>query len=210
MCRTRMPGQYFLLITLSAHLVVAGSVAASEPGNSKAWLPKPAADSAPVKPARVRIVDFGHDFLRDGDGRPRHQFAVHRYRLVKDPSTGLNVPNDDVLKQDADAEVDGDSRTNDVVGYMEYSMDCPFSPVTPWYDRLAGTPRWYGAASLFQANSHEAKLTENGVNHEHDGPNHYPRDNWALFHDLQVVCLRSRRPRPASSATERKHRYGKG
>ena len=47
--------------------------------------PKPAAKDATVEQSRVRTIDFGTDFLRDGDGRPVHQFGVHRYKLKKDP-----------------------------------------------------------------------------------------------------------------------------
>ena len=35
-------------------------------GESKAWQPDPAAADAPLESARVRIVDFGADFLRGG------------------------------------------------------------------------------------------------------------------------------------------------
>jgi len=58
-------------------LVVCGRATAGEPEASRAadsvrsqcvWQPKPATDGAEVRPARVRIVDFGTDFLRDGDG----------------------------------------------------------------------------------------------------------------------------------------------
>ena len=36
---------------------------------NKIWHPKPAADGDPIETAQVRIVDFGNDFLRGGDGR---------------------------------------------------------------------------------------------------------------------------------------------
>jgi outer membrane protein assembly factor BamB/formylglycine-generating enzyme required for sulfatase activity len=141
------------------------------------------AQAEAVKPARVRIVDFGHDFLRDGDGRPLYQFHVHRWGLVKNEATGLyNVGKR--VELDLTVDVDGDGKTDDdVVAYHEFSLTRPFSPDAPWYDSLAGTPRWYGGAALYQANRRETGFSEDGVNHEHDGPMYLPRDNWALFHE---------------------------
>jgi outer membrane protein assembly factor BamB/formylglycine-generating enzyme required for sulfatase activity len=153
-------------------------------GDSPAvWVPKPAEKHAVVKPSRVRIVDFGADFLRDGDGRPVHQFSVHRYKVEKDHEKGVWSPVND-FQLDLDHDVDGDGRNDDdVVGYHEFSLTRPFSPQASWYDSLAGSPRWYGAEAIFQANRRTTSFSENGVNHEHDGPNNYPRDNWALFHE---------------------------
>lgn len=72
-------------------LVVAGCVAGGgregsgpEPGSPAARSVIRAGGSA----RRVRIVDFGHDFLRDGDGRPLHQFHILNYELSRDPDTG--------------------------------------------------------------------------------------------------------------------------
>ncbi|MEA3368729.1 MAG: PQQ-binding-like beta-propeller repeat protein [Planctomycetota bacterium] len=136
----------------------------------------------------MRIVDFGHDFLRDGDGRPRHQFGCHRYVLAKDPQTGLAMPGQDPVRLDLTVDVDGDGRSDDdMVAYMPFSLTRPFSPVTPWYDHLAGTPRWYGGAAIFQADRRTTGFSENGVNQEHDGPLHLPRDNWALFHETYEI-----------------------
>jgi len=179
------------VVALSIAVVFAGCqgfAAAQEAGpasgaEAKVWQPRPAAPDAPVRPARVRIVDFGTDFLRDGDGRPVHQFAVHRYRLELDRSTGLWSPVKD-LQLDLGVDVDGDGRSDDdCVAYYPFSLERPFSPEAPWYDSLAGTPRWYGGAAIYQANIRETGFSESGVNHEHDGPRHYPRDNWALFHE---------------------------
>jgi len=168
-------------------LVLAHAWAAAAPA-LKIWRPRPAAPDAPVRPARVRIVDFGHDFLRDGDGRPRHQFGCHRYVLAKDPQTGLAMPGRDTVKLDLAVDVDGDGRNDDdVVAYMPFSLERPFSPAAPWYDHLAGTPRWYGGAALFQADRRTSGFSENGVNQEHDGPLHLPRDNWALFHETYEI-----------------------
>ncbi|MHC4404678.1 MAG: formylglycine-generating enzyme family protein, partial [Planctomycetota bacterium] len=186
-----MNHQAFMMASVMA-LVVCGRAAVGEPeasraadsvGSRRVWQPKPTADGAKVSPARVRIVDFGTDFLRDGDGRPVHQFGVHRYKVEKDPETGVCSPVKD-FQLDLDYDVDGDGRNDDdVVGYHEFSLTRPFSPQASWYDSLAGTPRWYGAAAIFQANRRTTGFSENGVNHEHDGPNNYPRDNWALFHE---------------------------
>jgi hypothetical protein len=40
------------------------------------WQPAFAESNAPIESARVRIVDFGADFLRGGDGQPRHLSTV--------------------------------------------------------------------------------------------------------------------------------------
>lgn len=141
----------------------------------------------PDKPARVRIVDCGQDFLRDGDGRPKHQFHVHRWQAQRDPNTGLaRAP--DAVQLDLTFDVDGDGKTDDdVVAYHEFSLTRPFSPEAPWYDSLAGSPRWYGGAAIYQADRRRAGFSEDGVNQEHDGPMYLPRDNWALFHETYEI-----------------------
>lgn len=166
--------------------VVCSGVSAAESG----WTPRRPPADAPVAPERVNIVDFGHDFLRDGDGRPVHQFHVHRWRLERDAETGLYGPAGGGRRgwhTWTDVEVDGDPNTPDLVGAIPFSMERPVSPVAPWYDRLAGSPRWYGGAAIYKANSHELHITETGVNQDHDGPPHYPRDNWALFHEVYEI-----------------------
>jgi len=153
----------------------------------QAWTPAHCPVQAVVEPVHARIVDFGTDFLRDGDGRPVHQFGVHRYRLEKDTATGLWHPVRD-FQLDLGFDVDDDGRgDDDVVGYHPFSLTSPFSPQAPWYDCLAGTPRWYGAAVIFQADRQETRFSEDGVNHDHDGPRHGPRDNWALFHETYEI-----------------------
>jgi formylglycine-generating enzyme required for sulfatase activity len=148
------------------------------------WQSAPAAAGAPMESARVRIVDFGHDYIRPGDGQPRHHFHYQRYQLRQDAATGLYSPTPDYVKQAHDFDVNGNGRTDDdVVAFMEYSLTKPYSPQSPWYDRLAGSPRWYGGATIYHANKKESGFSENGVNQLHDGPLHYPRDNWALFHE---------------------------
>ena len=178
----------FLAGWLCVSVVLSTLSCAAAPQSPK---PVPVRASVDGNTVRARIVDFGHDFLRDGDGRPVHQFYVHRYRLEKDADTGLYRPVTtgprEVWQEWRDVEVDGDPATPDLIGAMPFSMEEPVSPVAPWYDRLAGTPRWYGGASIWKANADELHITENGVNHEHDGPRHYPRDNWALFHEIYEV-----------------------
>jgi len=157
-------------------------------GEGKVWRPVPAAADAPVEAARVRIVDFGADFLRGGDGQPRHHFHCHRYALVQDPETKLWRPNDRPVQLDLTVDVDGDGRTDDdVVGYHESSLDRPFNPVAPWYDTLAGTPRWYGGQAIYQANRRSSGFSEDGVNQDHDGPFCWPRENWAVFHETYEI-----------------------
>jgi outer membrane protein assembly factor BamB/formylglycine-generating enzyme required for sulfatase activity len=151
------------------------------------WRPAPAAASAPVEAARVRVVDCGTDFLRDGDGRPKHQFHVHRWAVRQDPETKLYRVAGRV-QQDRSTDVDGDGESNDdVAACHAFSLTRPFSPDAPWYDSLAGSPRWYGGAAIYQANRRETGFSEDGVNHEHDGPMYLPRDNWALFHETYEV-----------------------
>ena len=157
-------------------------------GQGKVWQPAPAAADAPVEAARVRIVDFGADFLRGGDGQPRHHFHCHRYTLVQDEETNLWRPNDRPVQLDLTIDVDGDGKTNDdVVGYHEFSLDRPFNPLAPWYDTLAGTPRWYGGQAIYQANRRDAGFSEDGVNQDHDGPFCWPRENWAVFHETYEI-----------------------
>ncbi len=157
-------------------------------GELKVWQPDPAAADAPVEAARVRIVDFGADFLRGGDGQPRHHFHCHRYALVQDPETKLWRPNDRPVQLDLTVDVDGDGKTDDdVVGYHEFSLERPFNPVAPWYDMLAGTPRWYGGQAIYQANRRTTGFSEDGVNQDHDGPFCWPRENWAVFHETYEI-----------------------
>jgi len=77
-------------------------------GQGKVWHPTLAAADAPVEAARVRIVDFGADFLRGGDGPPRHHFHCRRYILVQDEKTKLWRPNDRPVQNDLRFDVDGD------------------------------------------------------------------------------------------------------
>ncbi|MGD2173950.1 MAG: SUMF1/EgtB/PvdO family nonheme iron enzyme, partial [Candidatus Brocadiaceae bacterium] len=181
--RLKARQRWGILLSLAFTLALTLPPGASGGQQPDSWRPRPAPDDAQVQPCRVRVVDAGTDFLRDGDGRPVHQFHVHRYRLTRDGQTGLWRPEDDYAL-DRNHDVDGDGRTDDdVVGHYPFSLSRPFSPVAPWYDRLAGTPGWYGAAAIFQANRRETRFSESGVNQEHDGPLHLPRDNWALFHE---------------------------
>ena len=162
--------------------------AAAHAGNGNPWSPKPAPSDAPIEAARVRIVDFGADFLRGGDGQPRHHFHCHRYAMVQDKETKLWRPNDRPVQLDLTVDVDGDGKTDDdVVGYHEFSLDRPFSPVAPWYDTLAGTPRWYGGQAIYQANRRNTGFSEDGVNQDHDGPFCWPRENWAVFHETYEI-----------------------
>lgn len=155
---------------------------------SRVWQPEGAAADAPLESVRVRIVDFGADFLRGGDGQPRHHFHCHRYRLMQDEQTRLWHPNDTPVRLDLTVDVDGDGNTDDdVVGYHEFSLDRPFNPVAPWYDTLAGTPRWYGGQAIYQANRRETGFSEDGVNQDHDGPFCWPRENWAVFHEAYEI-----------------------
>lgn len=149
----------------------------------KVWAPRAAAADAPIEAARVRIVDFGNDFLRGGDGAPRHHFHCHRYALVQDKETGLWRPCDRPVAIDNTADVDGDGKLDDVVAFHEFSLDRPFNPVAPWYDTLAGTPRWYGGQAIYQANTRTSGFSEDGVNQDHDGQFAWPRENWAVFHE---------------------------
>ncbi len=138
-----------LVVMLSACMCIA--MAEADGDSPAVWAPKPAADGAEVRPARVRIVDFGTDFLRDGDGRPVHQFGVHRYKVEKDPETGVWSPVKD-FQLDLDFDVDGDGRNDDdVVGYHEFSLTRPFSPQASWYAVLEGTTRCDGAAANYKA-----------------------------------------------------------
>ncbi len=158
---------------------------AAEPN---AWQPSPAAADAPMQAARARIVDFGADFLRGGDGQPRHHFHCHRYALVRDDTTKLWGPAAKPVQLDLTADVDGDGRTDDdVVAVHEFSLDRPFNPVAPWYDTLAGTPRWYGGQAIYQANWRASGFSEDGVNQDHDGPFCWPRENWAVFHETYEI-----------------------
>lgn len=157
-------------------------------GEVRVWQPEPAAADAPIEAARVRIVDFGADFLRGGDGQPRHHFHCHRYALVQDPETELWRPNDRPVQLDVTVDVDGDGKTDDdVVGYHEFSLERPFNPIAPWYDTLAGTPRWYGGQAIYQANRRTTGFSEDGVNQDHDGPFCWPRENWAVFHETYEI-----------------------
>ncbi len=156
---------------------------ASGRAGNKVWAPRAAAADAPIEAARVRIVDFGNDFLRGGDGAPRHHFHCHRYTLVQNKETRLWEPCARPVAFDHSVDVDGDGKLDDVVAYHEFRLDRPFNPVAPWYDTLAGSPRWYGGQALYQANTETSGFSEDGVNQDHDGQFAWPRENWAVFHE---------------------------
>ncbi|MHC4400268.1 MAG: formylglycine-generating enzyme family protein, partial [Planctomycetota bacterium] len=50
-----------------------------------------------------------------------------------------------------------------------------------------GTPRWYGAQAIYQANRRNSGFSEDGVNQDHDGPFCWPRENWAVFHETYEI-----------------------
>jgi outer membrane protein assembly factor BamB/formylglycine-generating enzyme required for sulfatase activity len=102
---------------------------------------------------------------------------------VQDKETGLWRPCDRPVALDYTVDVDRDGKLDDVIAYHEFSLDRPFNPVTPWYDTLAGTPRWYGGQAIYQANTRTSGFSEDGVNQDHDGQFAWPRDNWAVFHE---------------------------
>lgn len=152
-------------------------------GELRVWHPRPAPADAQIEAKSVRIVDFGNDYLRGGDGQPRHHFHCHRYTLSRDEETGLWTPGDRPLKTDQGVDIDGDGNSDDVVAYHAFSLTRPFNPVAPWYDTLAGTPRWYGGQAIYQANAVKSGFSEDGVNQDHDGQFAWPRENWAVFHE---------------------------
>jgi outer membrane protein assembly factor BamB/formylglycine-generating enzyme required for sulfatase activity len=193
MCSLNSGGRFWVSAALLLAIQVGGvagqggapapiNLEASAKTGSKAWAPRAAAD-APIEAARVRIVDFGNDFLRGGDGAPRHHFHCHRYALVQNTKTGLWEPCARPVALDNSVDVDGDGKLDDVVAYHEFSLDRPFNPVAPWYDTLAGTPRWYGGQAIYQANTRSSGFSEDGVNQDHDGQFAWPRENWAVFHE---------------------------
>jgi len=143
---------------------------------------------APVQAAQTpgvhaRIVDHGQDLLRDGDGRPQHQFGCLGAVLHKREDGTTDQAQEPLL--DLNVDVDGDGRTDDDSAvYYLFSMEKPFSPVAPWYDTEATSSTFYGGAVLLVANQRDPHFSEEGVNHDHDGPCHWPRDNWALFREI--------------------------
>lgn len=113
---------------------------------------------------------------------PAGQYYLHRWRLKKDASGWTDHAPGTI---DRSIDVDGDGSTDDdSVVAMPLSYTDPLSPIAPWYDRQAGSAKFYGGLVFRFADQPNGKFTEVGVNQEHDGAPHHPRDNWTLFYEL--------------------------
>ncbi len=124
----------------SAAITCTALVACTAPSGRAGDGPPPATDLVPaggeVKPAPVRIVDFGDDFA--------WYYAEHTYR-------GENQFGKKAL--DAGVDVDGDGDTDDdAVSYFEFSLDKPLNPLPPCWDLEAQNAVFYGGMTLFYAN----------------------------------------------------------
>jgi outer membrane protein assembly factor BamB/formylglycine-generating enzyme required for sulfatase activity len=145
-----------------------------------AWQPRPA--DGPAVPTPTRIVDFGHDFLRDGDPYPVHQYNIHRWRLTENDGVSSAIAPPEIIH---DVDVDGDGQTSDdSIAAYPLSFDQPLTPQAPWYDQQAGSPHFYGGIVFRFADQPNGRFTEAGINQDHDGPSHHPRDNWTLFYEI--------------------------
>lgn len=182
MAKHRLIAAGLASLTLATLAACTTSADAQDDTRRPAWMPAEPPPGTPMESRVVPIVDCGADYLRDGDGRPRHQFHVHRYALERDEATGLIQPAGGREHHNS-VDLDGDGEADDSMCLHPFSLERPLSPTTPWYDSLAGNPRWFGGAVLRQYDLDSTNFSEDGVNHEHDGPRHYPRDNWALFHE---------------------------
>jgi len=160
--------------SLLSLLVLAGVTGAIADGARRVWDPDPASADAPVEAARVRIVDFGHDFTRFGD---ETGFDAIRAAIGTVDGESVQVGGTEL---EFDVEVDGNPETADCVVYDRFSLTEPLSPRMPWYDDEATSAHFYGGTELSFANTRRGRFTEHGVNPDHDSIWHEPRDNWAL------------------------------
>jgi outer membrane protein assembly factor BamB/formylglycine-generating enzyme required for sulfatase activity len=164
-------------------LLTIASAAAAEP----AWRPGPAA--GPPESRRVLVVKQGMEHNRMLDGNAHGINSYTRYRIDRDPATGLwkmrTAPQD--LRHFRDLDVDGDGRAdNDAVAAHVWDLDRrnPLSMVAPWYDTSIGTQRFTGGIAVYQANTDSTSLTEDGMNDAEEGPASQPRRNWAMFREI--------------------------
>jgi len=161
-------------VLLGILAATAGCAGARGHAERPVWAPGPPAQDAPLEVVHARIVDFGHDFTRFGD---ELGFSAIRKRMSK--LDGIWQQTGDPVVESG-VEVDGDPATSGCAVYDPFSLTEPLSPRVPWYDTEATTPHFYGGTLLLFANAQDGGFTEHGINPDHDGPPHEPRDNWAL------------------------------
>jgi len=158
--------------------------------SQEAWLPKPPPPGTPEKPENVRIVKFGIEYNRQGDGHVS-SYALSRYRMSRDPKTGkyLIRPGQgsgaDTLRLH-DFDVDGDGRTDDdtvLCHPFDLSPDNPLTINAPFSDTSVGSQRMYGAMVCFQANDLNPLWTEEGVNDAETGGGMQPVRNLAYHNE---------------------------
>jgi outer membrane protein assembly factor BamB/formylglycine-generating enzyme required for sulfatase activity len=167
--------------------ILASSLASA--GYSAVWEPKPG-DAGQVLPERVRIVKQGIEHQRTQDGNVHGIVSHHRYRIERDPTTGLwrkYVARHDI-QQFHDFDVDGNGKANDdTVACHPFSMENPLTPVAPFYDTTIGSQRFFGGAAIFQANIGSTGFSEDGMNDGEEGPPYQPRRNWTFFHETYEI-----------------------
>jgi len=141
-------------------LVLAGccSVAGAQEQTRKPWQPGPAAAGAPVKPFRVRLVDYGDDLAWN--------YNQHQYRGGFQNQTAVR-----------DIDLDDDGEKDDSIQYWEFSLEKPLNPIPPHWDTDATSSRFYGGFVGFFPNTRGAKATSKAgfsemcTNVDHPGDN---------------------------------------
>ncbi len=170
-------------------LVLVSPVWSSQPAP---WHPDIPPQGAAIEPRNVRIVKQGLEHQRSYDGNCHGILHYHRYKIYRDSKTNLwerRVSHDD-LKQYHNFDVDGDGiATNDSVGChpFDLSKDNPMSMHAPFYDTTVGSHRFYGGATIYQANIDYAGFSEDGMNDSEEGPSFQPRRNWTYFHETYEI-----------------------
>lgn len=157
---------------LALAVVVSFPVQAGE-GEDEDLIPVPVAPN-------VRVVDYGSDM---GGGWYRDHLA----QLFSRPAKGESEAR-------AARDVDGDGETaDDSVSGWAFSLDEPLSPVTdPQYNHQAPSSRFYGGIIGHNANAPGLRLTEGGMNTDHE-----LRDDWNFMG-------------PQSAATKRSDTFARG
>ncbi len=142
----RCVGRMMMAAVAVAFAGCAAPVSAVQEDAPPAWAPGPAPEGIPVKPLRVRIVDYGADV---GTGW---------YRGGGNWQT--------VLTGEMDVDGDGD-KDDDSVAFVAFSLTDPINPRWPTYDVEATSAVFYGGMTEFFANLH-GRISEGGINAEHE------------------------------------------
>ena len=167
------------LMVTTTILLVCGQVLAGQK-----WKPK---SGNGEEAANVRIVEMGIEHQRNGDGHCHAIGSYHRFKIKKQKD-GLyrliTARKDAETLHDFDVDGDGDPKNDTVYSHVfSFDPNNPMTPEAPFYDSSIGSQRFYGGATMYQANVQKTIFTEDGMNDFEEGMCFQPRRNWTLFNE---------------------------